>query len=218
MINRGTTSTPFPISRAISGTMLPRGERWRSMVPLRLVGGKSTGLSVATLARRPLGPAIGEVWPRFVMFRDALQRRDDVLRCNITEAFSHPWKIEKRPFSFLSRFIEMKEEEKKEKKIHSLLRNKRQCRWNRLTLINYYSLVSRSCKKRLNDISVEYLSTKLPILIKSLTRRINETLGQRKREANRLNTLFSLFRRNIFTLASMQSVDEHETYEQRSSS
>ena len=118
---------------------------------------------------------------------------------------------------FLSRFIEMKEEEKKEKKIHSLLRNKRQCRWNRLTLINYYSLVSRSCKKRLNDISVEYLSTKLPILIKSLTRRINETLGQRKREANRLNTLFSLFRRNIFTLASMQSVDEHETYEQRSS-
>lgn len=60
------------------------------MVPLRLVGGKSTGLSVATLARRPLGPAIGEVWPRFVMFRDALQRRDDVLRCNITEAFSHP--------------------------------------------------------------------------------------------------------------------------------
>lgn len=113
MINGGTTSTPFPMSRAISGTMLPRGERWRSIVPLRLVGGKSTGLSVATLARRPLGPAIGEVWPRFVMFRDALQRRDDVLRCNITEAFSHPWKIEKQSF-LLSFLYEMEG-----KKIHS---------------------------------------------------------------------------------------------------
>lgn len=92
--------------------MLPRGERWRSIVPLRVVGGKSTGLSVATLARLPLGPAIGEVWPRLVMLRDALQRRDDVLRCNITEAFSHPWKIEKQNFSY-SRFFEMKKEGKK---------------------------------------------------------------------------------------------------------
>lgn len=87
-----TTSMSFPIDRAISGTILPRGERWRSIVPRRLVGGKSTGLSVATLARRPLGPAIGDVWPKFVILRDALERRDDVLRCNITEAFSHPWK------------------------------------------------------------------------------------------------------------------------------
>lgn len=85
------------------------------MVPLRLVGGKSTGLSVATLARRPLGPAIGEVWPRFVMFRDALQRRDDVLRCNITEAFSHPWKIEKRPF-LLSFSLSFHRNERKGKK------------------------------------------------------------------------------------------------------
>lgn len=124
MINGGTTSTPFPMSRAISGTMLPRGERWRSIVPLRLVGGKSTGLSVATLARRPLGPAIGEVWPRFVMFRDALQRRDDVLRCNITEAFSHPWKIEKQlSYSLFS----MKWKERKFIRSNKGSRNKTQC-------------------------------------------------------------------------------------------
>lgn len=80
------------MSSAMSGTMLLRGERWRSMVPLRHGGGRSTGLSVATLARRPFGPVFGDMWPTFVIFRDALQRRDDVLRCNITVAFSHPWK------------------------------------------------------------------------------------------------------------------------------
>lgn len=96
--NRGdsqlrATSSSLSASSAMSGTKLPRGERCRSMVPLGLVCGKSTGLSVATLARRPLGPEIVDAWPRFVIFRDALERRDDVLRCNITEVCSHPWKI-----------------------------------------------------------------------------------------------------------------------------